>query len=175
MYLSREIIYYLRLVLFHVIHLYHRPFRRQVHLPWVLKNCFQEWGFQNWFQGLPYVSKSLWKFPWHCSAIEKKRVKHVLKLVYHAKMMCLHVLKFYLMFLICYFKLPLCFLYISLCFLNFCSYKFVNLTWIKLLGYIIFSSFIMIPFNTTTMILRWTLLIQNTHLVISWKIPILMN
>ena len=89
--------------------------------------------------------------------------------------MCLHDLKIYLMLLICYVKLPLQFLSISLCLFNLCSYTFVNIIWIMLLSYILISYFIIIPVDTTTIFLRWTRLIHNTHLAISWKIPSLMN
>ena len=101
-------------------------------------------------------------------------------MVYHAKMMCLHVLEFYVMLLICYFTLLLYWwglrlLSISLCFSNLCDHTFFILIWIIIMGCILMLSFIMIPINTTTMLLRWILLIQNTHLAISWKIPSLMN
>ena len=89
--------------------------------------------------------------------------------------MYLHVLKFYLMLLICYVALSLQFLSISWCFFNLCSYTFLNLIWIMLLSYILISSFIVITVDTTTILLRWTRLIHNTHLAISWNIPSLMN
>ena len=95
-------------------------------------------------------------------------------------MMCLHFLVFYFMLIICYCTLPLhwwglWFLSISLWFYNLCAYAFVILIWIVLLVYTLMLSFFMIPVNTTTMLLRWILLIHNIHLLISWKITILMN
>ena len=84
------------------------------------------------------------------------------------------------MLLICYCTLPLHqrslrLLSISLCFSDLCAYSFVIMIWIILLGYILMLYFIMIPVNTTTMLILWTLLIHNKHLEISWNIPSLMN
>ena len=64
---------------------------------------------------------------------------------------------------------------IYLCFSNLCVYAFVILVFIMLLEYILMPSFIMIPYDTTNMLLWWTHLSQNTHLEISWKIISLMN
>ena len=157
------------------IHLYHRPFLRKVYLPRVYQNCFQDCGVQNWFQGLSYVSKTLWTFLLHCSLIQIKWVKYVKKtMLISCKNDAFTWLYFYLMLLICYCTPPTRFLSISFLFFHLCAYAFV-LIFIMLLVYIFMFSFIMIPVRTSTMLLLWTLLSQNTNLAISWKIPILMN
>ena len=47
--------------------------------PEFAKTFFQEWGVQNWFKVVPYVSKSLWTFLWEFSAMQKKWLKYVFK------------------------------------------------------------------------------------------------
>ena len=95
-------------------------------------------------------------------------------------MMCLHVLVCYVMLLLYYCTIPLhwwgLWLFsISLCFSNLCAYAFFILIWIILLGYIIVIFFVMIPVNTTNMLLWWTFLDPTE--ILAWKVslPLMAN